>query len=99
MYISTARLGGLREDGFYGAPDLIVEVVSSRPALDRLLKRDKYGRAGVPHYWIVDPARRTLEEYLLEGDRYALPRELSGAEVFQPVLFPGLSIELQDLWL
>ncbi len=47
-FISTERLGGLKEDGFYGAPDLIVEVVSARPSLDCVVKRDKYASAGVP---------------------------------------------------
>lgn len=99
VFISNARLDGLQDDGFYGAPDLIVEVVSSKPALDRIVKRDKYARAGVPHYWIVDPVRRTLEAYKLDGAKYGLPRELVGADRFEPELFPGLVIGLDELWL
>lgn len=53
----------------------------------------------MPEYWIVDPASKTLEVYRLDGDRYHLPRELSGEARFEPEMFPGLTIELRDLWL
>jgi Uma2 family endonuclease len=99
VFISKGRLDGLQDDGFYGAPDLIVEVVSTKPALDRIVKRDKYARAGVPHYWIIDPTKRTLEAHRLEGDRYSLPVELSGNAVYEPEWLPELRVPLRDLWL
>jgi Uma2 family endonuclease len=99
VFISNARMRGMGADGFYGAPDLIVEVLSSKPGLDRHVKHAKYARAGVPHYWIVDPTRRTLEAYLLEGDRYALPVEFSREDTYEPGLFPGLVISLRELWM
>jgi len=99
VFLSTARIQGLRDDGFYGAPDLIVEVLSSKPGLDRHIKHAKYARAGVPHYWIVDPVRRTLEAFRLEGDRYGLPVELARDAVYEPELFPGLSLPLRDFWM
>lgn len=45
-------------------PDWICEVVSpSDRGRDRVRKADLYLRVGVPHYWILDPADRTLEAY------------------------------------
>lgn len=42
-------------------PDWICEIVSpSNAAQDRVVKMRAYHRAGVPHYWLVDPAERTL---------------------------------------
>jgi Uma2 family endonuclease len=99
VFISQARLDGLLADGFYGAPDLLVEVLSTKPALDTLIKKQKYARSGVPHYWIVDPEKRTLHAYRLEGDRYHLMAEVAGEAVFEPSLFPDLAIPLADLWL
>jgi Uma2 family endonuclease len=99
VFISNARMGGMRQDGFYGAPDLVIEVLSSKPQLDRFVKLNKYAKAGVPHYWIVDPDQRRLDAYRLEGARYALAAEHTQQESFQPELFPGLTIQLQDLWL
>ena len=43
-------------------PDWICEIQSPSTARrDRITKADLYLRAGVPHYWLVDPEARTLE--------------------------------------
>jgi Uma2 family endonuclease len=45
-------------------PDWIAEVVSpSDVGRDRVRKANLYLAAGLPFYWIVDPAERTLEAY------------------------------------
>src|SRR5262249_48152436 len=76
VFVSTARMAQMREDGFYGAPDLVVEVLSSKPEMDRFVKLHKYARAGIPHYWIVDPVQKRFIEYCLEGDRYRIAVEI-----------------------
>jgi len=59
--------------GVYGAPDLVVEVLSPSTAKDdRGYKKDAYERSGVPEYWIVDPVRKSIEVYLLRDERYFL---------------------------
>lgn len=60
-------------DGIHGAPDLIVEVLSPSTAKnDRGYKKDLYEQSGVKEYWIVDPAMRSIEAYLLENGKYSL---------------------------
>jgi Uma2 family endonuclease len=47
-------------------PDWVCEVLSeSNEARDRVTKRALYAKHGVLHYWIVDPAARTLEALTL----------------------------------
>ena len=70
VFVATEHMGHMRDDGFYGAPDLVVEVLSSKPQLDRFVKRQAYASAGIANYWIVDPQARSLEALRLEGDRY-----------------------------
>ena len=42
-------------------PDWICEVVTgSNAAQDRVVKMRAYHQAGIPHYWLLDPAERTL---------------------------------------
>lgn len=63
----------LRRDGVYGCPDLVVEVLSpSTEPRDRGLKKDAYENAGVREYWIVDPEKRTVEQYILQDQRLRL---------------------------
>ena len=49
-------------------PDWIAEILSpSNTSQDRVHKRALYARHGVPFYWIVDPAARTLEALRLDA--------------------------------
>ena len=64
--------GKIRPDGVYGAPDLVVEVLSPSTAKrDRTYKKDVYERCGVPEYWLVSPSEKTIEVYWLVDGRYA----------------------------
>ena len=56
-----------------GAPDLAVEILSPSTAKnDRFHKKDVYESSGVPEYWIVSPAERSIEIYILRNGRYVL---------------------------
>jgi len=59
-----------RENHIEGAPDLIIEVLSpSTSARDKGEKKRMYEKFGVKEYWIVNPASRTVEVYLLDSNR------------------------------
>ena len=63
----------VHRDGIYGAPDLVVEVLSpSTSRNDRGAKMRHYAAAGVKEYWIVTPLGKSVEVYLNENDRFEL---------------------------
>ncbi len=98
VYISAARMHLMQDDGFHGAPDLVVEVLSSKPGLDRLVKFRKYAQSGIPYYWMIDPASKTLWAFRLVGDGYREETVVQGYETFRPDLFADLEIDLSLLW-
>lgn len=50
-----------------GAPDWVIEVVSpSTKAQDYMIKLNKYQRAGVREYWIVDPEKKRIMQHYFE---------------------------------
>lgn len=98
VYVSRAKAASVRPDGIFGAPDLMVEVTSSKPNLDRVVKYREYAAAGVRHYWIIDPGAQSLEAFELRGKRYELAASAKKDETFSPALFPGLVIPLAKLW-
>jgi Uma2 family endonuclease len=82
-----------------GAPDLAIEIVSpSSKKTDRVVKAAAYADSGISWYWIVDPDERTIEEYRLEDSWYRLVRKWEEPEVFEPKLFPGLTLALESLF-
>ena len=72
---------------------LAIEILSPGTAqADRVRKRRLYQSAGVPEYWIVDPAARLIERWRPDDDR---PEMLDETIVWQPDLAePGLTIDL-----
>lgn len=83
-----------------GAPDLAVEIVSpTSKRFDRVVKLAWYASIRTPEYWLVDPAARTLERYLLaSGGTLELAGRHEGDERFAPDTFPELEIDLAQLW-
>ena len=72
--------GKLRRKGVYGAPDLVVEVISPGTGRnDRGPKKDVYERHGVREYWIINPKDQSIEQYVLENGRFVL-RDIYSAE-------------------
>lgn len=99
VYLSQARLGLISSRGIEGPPDLVVEILSpSTRAVDREVKWRRYAQAGVLNYWIVDPRTRSLEAYRLGNGDFVALTEARPGETFQPELFPGLVIPIDDLW-
>lgn len=63
----------IHTDGIYGAPDLVVEVLSPRTEQhDRGKKMQAYARSGVKEYWLVSPLARSVEVYLLKDGAFVL---------------------------
>jgi Uma2 family endonuclease len=99
VYVARQREAIISERGIEGAPDLVVEALSpSTERRDRGVKLERYARAGIPHYWLLDPRSRVLEPYRLGPQGYELLGRFGPGMMFRPELFPGLEIAIDDLW-
>ena len=99
VYVSRERAGIILERGIEGATDLVVEVLSpSTQSRDRGIKMRSYAAGGIPHYWILDTAHRTLEAYRLGPSGYESVGVYGTDSTFRPELFPALEISGDDLW-
>lgn len=77
--ITVARTADLGDERLGGTPLLVVEVISpSSRTMDPVVKRAKYEGAGVPAYWIADPAGPRLTVLELHAGRY-VERAVLGA--------------------
>jgi Uma2 family endonuclease len=88
------RLG---EDGYwYGAPDLVVEVLSPGTARrDRGVKFRLYERAGVREYWLIDADY--IEVYRLVDSKFERVGVFGEGEAFVTALIDGLTILVNPL--
>ncbi|MEM7510486.1 MAG: Uma2 family endonuclease [Bacteroidota bacterium] len=90
----------LDDKGCIGAPDLVIEVLS--PGNSRKEMRDKYSlyeSAGVKEYWLVLPSENTLMVYTLNNEGQFIGKQpVTETETIGSDLFPGLSIELKEVF-
>ena len=84
---------------FVGAPDLAVEIISpSSAAYDRLTKYETYEQAGIPEYWLVNLKRRTIEVFVLEGQRYHSLGVFKGEQALLSRLIPLGTIPVEQFF-
>ncbi|GGB31674.1 Uma2 family endonuclease [Virgibacillus dakarensis] len=90
----------LRNKRCYGAPEMIVEVLSpSTSRNDRLLKRNYYEIAGVGEYLIVDHQNQAIEKYVLHKDAYTLEDIYSSEnQSFSSTRFPDIAFSIEDIF-
>jgi Uma2 family endonuclease len=104
LYFSKARTHLVGEKAMEGPPDLAIEVISPEVIslgsveIDRENKFKQYQEAGVMNYWIIDPAERTVEAWVLEQGRYVAAGRGGGSGIVCLPPFPGLEIRIEQLW-
>ena len=82
-------------------PDFIVEILSeSTERNDRGIKLIDYASHGVGEYWIVDPMRRAVEQYVpsTTPGMYAAGQVLHGQGYLASAVVSGWGIEISQLW-
>lgn len=104
VWSSFGRLdAGLRADGkLYGAPELVVEVLSpgaENERRDREAKLKLYARRGVQEYWIIDWRRRLIEVYRREQTTLQQMATLFATDVVTSPLLPGFSYPVIKLFI
>jgi len=88
----------LGEEGCRGAPDMVVEILSSsNNVFEMERKLNLYKEAGIPEYWIVDPKNKHISIYRLKDGAYIL-RTCNNQDIARPEVLPGLEIPLSTLF-
>ncbi|SFF34838.1 Endonuclease, Uma2 family (restriction endonuclease fold) [Thermoflexibacter ruber] len=85
--------------GCLGAPDLIIEILSeSNSKTDLRDKFQLYQENAVQEYWIVFPAEKAVQKFLLTDDKYQLEKIYVEDDLMSPTLFPDLVIDLVQVF-
>jgi excisionase family DNA binding protein len=99
LFVSAARKNIMRKERIDGPCDLVVEIMSStNRRKDRLYKMEIYRKAGISHYWLVDPEENTLEAFMLKCGNYVLVAAGGPGDKFAHSEFPGLGLDLDKIF-
>jgi Uma2 family endonuclease len=97
VFVAAARTELIRPEGIFGAPDLVVEVLSpSTAARDRGVKMRLYERNGVGEYWIADAQARRIERWGLTDTGLVLAHQFGMGETVESPALPGFALAVAD---
>ena len=87
-----------RGNRFWSGADLVLEVVSpdgiERDLTDKVFD---YAEAGVPEYWIVEPAAGTITVLWLDGDRYRTHGVFERGTTATAATLPGFAVSVSTV--
>lgn len=99
LFVRAERLAIVQERGVFGAPDLVIEILSPSTAQrDREVKRQLYGKYGVREYWILDPSARTVEILTQQGDGLETWQRYVADGILHSPILQGLTVNLVEIF-
>ena len=81
-----------------GAPDIVIEILSSDRNRDLVRKRQVYAEAGISHYWLCDLRQDTLTLLELLDDIYVERAVVTADDTLTTPLLPGFALPLADIF-
>lgn len=96
LFVSMERMSIVTPDNVQGAPDLVIEVLSSNRDYDERVKYQAYELAGVSEYWIIDTGNESARVFRRSGGKFA-PVPIDGDILTTPLL-PNFQLRVADLF-
>jgi Uma2 family endonuclease len=99
LYIKKENSYIITEKNIYGAPDLIVEILSPSTAYyDLFDKKEIYAQFGVQEYWIVDPMKQSVEIYLNRENIFELRQRLDKEGEAKSDVLKGFQVDVKEIF-
>jgi Uma2 family endonuclease len=99
VFIAKNRLNIITKKNIVDAPDLVVEILSEHTeTIDRQKKLALYEKHGVKEYWIVDPAEKVIEQFVLKKEKLQLHTKTRKDEKLSAVLMNDFSLPVNQVF-
>jgi Uma2 family endonuclease len=86
------------QNAFWLGADLVVEIVSpDHVERDTVMKRTDYAAAGIPEYWIVNPAEETITVLKLADSAYVAHGVFRRGDMATSVLLQGFTVSVDAI--
>ena len=99
LFISKERFGIIREGRkIKGAPDLVVEILSTNKKYDQEEKKYLYELHNVREFWLVDVKKKQVEVYKNVRKEFMLKQKAYLGDTVHSICLPGFSIDTAYLF-
>ena len=98
LFLSNERIDR-RKDFIYGAPDLMVEILSKgTKKKDQKTKLALYEKHGVLEYWLVDIDKRTVEVHVSEQGKFVKKSLLTEKDTLTATVVLGFQVAVSEIF-
>ena len=87
----------LQDNRYNGAPQFIIEILSSNRSHDMITKLNLYEKAGVAEYWMVDPEEQIISVLELVDGKYFY-NAYSGEDEVSLASIPGCTVNFKEVF-
>lgn len=102
VFISNANLKNIHDGRFYGAPELVIEIIfPSSYYHDVFIKKELYAAFRIPEFWLIDPRNHAVQVLLFDAASLAYKPfsfAIEKGTVTSQVL-AGLEVAVADIFL
>ena len=99
LFVSRERMHIIAHDAIYGAPDLVVEILSPSTARrDLTFKRRLYAKHGVKEYWQVNIDDRSVTVLSLGNGDYEVAAVYGSGETLTSPVLPGFALVVDEIF-
>ena len=103
VFFSKERYAAFDEDQMlFPAPDFVVEILSkSTASKDRGIKKKDYAAHGIREYWIIDPIRQNIQQFILfspKDKEYSPAKTFGLADEIESYVIKGFIIPVQAIF-
>jgi len=102
VFFAAEKAAAFTDDQvLFPAPDFVVEIISRKTAtIDRDIKKSDYALHGIREYWILDPAKMRIEQYILPaGDLEYFPAKIHQyGHIIESYAIPGFAIPVKAVF-
>ena len=98
MFVSEETQVRIR-GGARSTADLVFEVLSEATATyDRLTKADTYAALGIRELWLVDLRTHTIEQRVLEGERWRIVGTFGAGQTVRSQVLPSFEVSVSAVF-
>lgn len=101
LFVSNENKEIIKERGVFGAPDLIIEIVSKGSIIrDYVEKKEDYEKFSIKEYWIIDPQNQFIQIFNLEANKYKPYSSADGEEslIVKSIVLKDFELKWSDLF-
>ncbi len=87
------------ERGCNGAPELVIEILSPGNSKKEMKNKfELYEEAGVLEYWIVDPEKEMVLQYISKNGIFSNHRPLVSDDILESTVVEGFKLDLSTIF-